>query len=145
MSALILQAFVASRIVKWLGAPGAILALPFVALGVYGLIGAGVGFSIMRWAKTAENATDYSLMNTGRQLLWLPTTREEKYKAKQAIDTFFVRAGDMVSAGVVFAGTAWLHLGVTGFAGVNVVGVGLWLALGYLVVRSYRRLCVDCP
>lgn len=145
VSALMLQAFVASRIVKRLGAPGAILALPFVALGVYGLIGAGVGFSIMRWAKTAENATDYSLMNTGRQLLWLPTTREEKYKAKQAIDTFFVRAGDMVSAGVVFAGTAWLHLGVTGFARVNVVVVGVWLALGYLVVRSYRRLCVDCP
>ena len=45
----------------------------------------------MRWIKTAENATDYSMMNTARQLLWLPTSREEKYKAKQAIDTFFVR------------------------------------------------------
>jgi hypothetical protein len=33
-----------------------------------------------------------------RQLLWLPTTREEKYKAKQAIDTFFVRGGDVLSA-----------------------------------------------
>jgi ATP/ADP translocase len=34
-----------------------------------------------------------------------PTSREEKYKAKQAIDTFFVRMGDMIAAGVVFVGT----------------------------------------
>ena len=40
-------------------------------------------------------------MNTARQLLWLPTTREEKYKAKQAIDTFFVRGGDVLSAAAV--------------------------------------------
>ncbi len=60
----------------------------------------------MRWIKTAENATDYSIMNTARQLLWLPTTREEKYKAKQAIDTFFVRGGDVLSAAVVYAGHA---------------------------------------
>mgnify|MGYP000057750016 CR=1 FL=1 len=32
-------------------------------------------------AKTAENATDYSLQNTVRQILFLPTTREQKYKA----------------------------------------------------------------
>ena len=32
-------------------------------------------------------------MNTAKQMIWLPTSREEKYKAKQAIDTFFVRDG----------------------------------------------------
>ena len=44
-------------------------------------------------------------MNTARQTLWLVTTREEKYKAKQAADTFVVRAGDVLAAGLVFAGT----------------------------------------
>jgi hypothetical protein len=34
------------------------------------------------------------VQNTVRQALFLPTTREHKYKAKQAIDTFFWRAGD---------------------------------------------------
>ena len=51
-------------------------------------------------------------MNTAKQLLWLPTTREEKYKAKQAVDSFFVRLGDLAAAFVVFAGTSWLALGV---------------------------------
>ena len=83
-----------------------LLALPLIALGGYAIIAAGAGFSVVRWIKTAENATDYSIMNTARQLLWLPTTREEKYKAKQAIDTFFVRGGDVLSAAVVYRGHA---------------------------------------
>ena len=74
------------------------------------VVAAGVGFSVVRWIKTAENATDYSIMNTARQLLWLPTSRDEKYKAKQAIDTFFVRGGDVLSAVAVYLGASVLHL-----------------------------------
>jgi ATP:ADP antiporter, AAA family len=37
-------------------------------------------------------------MNTVRQALYLLTSREAKYKAKAAIDTFVVRAGDMLQA-----------------------------------------------
>ena len=39
--------------------------------------------------------------NTTRQALWLPTSREAKYRAKQAVDSFFVRMGDVVQAGLV--------------------------------------------
>src|SRR5262249_14843993 len=78
---------------------GVVLALPLVSLGTYGVVASGVGLAVLRWAKIAENATDYSIMNTARQMLWLPTSREEKYKAKQAADTFVVRSGDMLSAG----------------------------------------------
>ena len=41
--------------------------LPLIALGGYAIIAAGVGFTVVRWVKTAENATDYSIMNTARQ------------------------------------------------------------------------------
>ena len=137
---LLIQAFLVSRIVKHLGIAGVILALPLVALGAYGLIAAGAGLSIIRWGKIAENATDYSVMNTGRQLLWLPTSREEKYKAKQAIDTFFVRAGDVLQAVVVFVGTTWLGLGAPGFALTNVVLVCLWLGVAFLLLRQHARM-----
>ena len=50
-------------------------------------------------AKVAENSTDYSINNTIRNMLFLPCTREQKYSAKQAIDSFFVRMGDVLSAG----------------------------------------------
>ncbi len=140
VAAVTLQAFVVSRLVKLAGVAGVVLALPLVSFSAYSLIGAGVAFGAARWAKTAENATDYSIMNTARQVLWLPTTREEKYKAKQTLDTFFVRTGDLIAAGLVFAGTGWLALGVRGFACANVALTALWLVLAVLLVRENRRL-----
>jgi ATP:ADP antiporter, AAA family len=136
--AFLLQAFVTSRLVKYKGIRGALLALPLIALGGYALIAAGVGFSVVRLIKTAENATDYSIMNTARQLLWLPTTREEKYKAKQAIDTFFVRTGDVLSAAAVFVGTGVLHLKVDQFAAVNVVLTLAWIGVAMMILKPHR-------
>ncbi|HEV8253947.1 MAG TPA: Npt1/Npt2 family nucleotide transporter [Vicinamibacteria bacterium] len=136
----ILQAFVVSRIVKYFGLAGALLALPLVAFGSYTLMAAGAGLALIRWAKVAENATDYSLTNTGKQLVWLPTTREEKYKAKQAVDTFFVRFGDLVQAAVVFVGTAWLGFGARAFAVTNLGFIAVWLVVALALLREHRRI-----
>jgi ATP:ADP antiporter, AAA family len=140
VTAVLLQAFVTSRLVKHTGLRGVLLALPLIALGGYAVIAAGVGFSVVRWIKTAENATDYSVMNTARQLLWLPTAREEKYKAKQAIDTFFVRGGDVISAGVVYIGTTMIGMGAGGFAASNVVLTLVWIAIALLIIKQHRLL-----
>ena len=140
LGAVLLQALVVSRLVKYGGLRAVILALPLIALGAYGLIALGAGFTFVRWAKTAENATDYSVMNTGRQMIWLPTRREEKYKAKQAVDTFFVRIGDVLAALVVAAGTGWLALGARGFATGNVVLVLAWTGVALMLLREHRRL-----
>ncbi len=135
VTALLLQAFVTSRLVRVRGLQGALLALPLIALGGYAIVAAGAGFAMVRWIKTAENATDYSIMNTARQLLWLPTTRDEKYKAKQAIDTFAVRAGDLLSASVVFAGAGVLHLDLAQFALANVFLTIAWTGVALMIVR----------
>jgi ATP:ADP antiporter, AAA family len=140
LAAVLLQAFVASRLVRAFGLSGILFALPFVALGAYGFIAMGATLAVVRWAKTAENSADYSLMNTAKQMLWLPTSREEKYKAKQAVDSFFVRLGDLAAAAVVFAGTSWLALETRGFAALNVGFVLAWLAIGVLLLRENRRL-----
>jgi AAA family ATP:ADP antiporter len=140
VASVLLQAFVASRLVKRLGMPGVILALPLVAFGAYGLVAAGVGLAAIRWAKTAENAVDYSIMNTGKQMLWLPTRREEKYSAKQAVDSFFVRTGDLLAAAAVYAGTTWLGAGIQGFGAANLLLVLLWTATAVAVLRRHRAL-----
>jgi AAA family ATP:ADP antiporter len=90
--------------------------------------------------KVAENAADYSLNNTLRNMLWLPTTREMKYKAKQAVDTFFVRMGDVASGVLVALGAGVLQLGVRAFAISNAVLVLAWLALARAIVKEHRRL-----
>lgn len=143
--AVVLQAFVASRLVKRFGLAGVLFALPLIALGAYGFVAVGATIAIVRAAKTAENATDYSVMNTAKQLLWLPTTREEKYKAKQAVDSFFVRLGDLAAAFVVFAGTAWVTLDASGFAIVNLCLIALWLFLAWALVRRNRQLTPETP
>jgi AAA family ATP:ADP antiporter len=140
VTALFLQAFVASRLVKYAGLRGVLLTLPLIAFSGYAVVAAGVSFAVVRWIKTAENATDYSIMNTARQLLWLPTSREEKYKAKQAIDTFFVRSGDLLSAGIVFIGTGMLGVSVSGFALVNVALTIVWIGVALIVLRRNEAL-----
>jgi AAA family ATP:ADP antiporter len=131
-------AFLVSRVLKYIGVRGALFILPLVALGSYSLIAFLPVFGIVRIAKVLENSTDYSINNTARHALFLPTSREAKYKAKQAIDTFFWRAGDLLQAVVVFVGLQ-LALSVRQFAVVNLVLVGVWLALVVGIAREHRR------
>ena len=140
IASVIIQALIVSRLVKFLGMAGVLFTLPVVAFGAYGMIMAGATMAMVRWMKTAENACDYSVMNTAKQMLWLPTTREEKYAAKQAIDTFFVRMGDLLSAGVVFLGTHRLALSTPQFAATNLGFVVLALLVAWLLLREYKRL-----
>jgi AAA family ATP:ADP antiporter len=140
LATIFIQAFVVSRIVKHFGMKGVLLALPIVSLCAYSTAAAGAGLLALLYVKIAENSTDYSVNNTAKQMLWLPTSREEKYKAKQAIDTFFVRFGDMLAGGVVFVGTHWLSRGVSGFARANIVIVGAAICVAILLLREYRRI-----
>ncbi|UCF62906.1 MAG: MFS transporter [bacterium] len=137
---LFLQLFIVSRILKYLGIRIAILVLPLISLFGYFTIAFIPILSIIRWVKIAENATDYSLQNTVRHALFLPTTREEKYKAKQAIDTFFWRAGDVLSTVIVTVGSTLLLFTVKHFAVINLILVCLWLLLAYLIGRENFRL-----
>ncbi len=136
---LVLQLFFVSRLVKRLDVPLALCVLPVVALGSYGVAMLLPSLAIVRWAKTAENSVDYSLMNTVRQMLFLPTTREEKYKAKQVIDSLVVRSGDVLAAGTVYVGTTVFALSVSQFAAINVLLVLAWLAASVLTGLEFRR------
>jgi AAA family ATP:ADP antiporter len=136
---LLVQLFLVSRVLKYLGVRVALMILPAIALGGYALLAMIPVLSVIRWAKTAENATDYSLQNTVREALFLPMSREEKYKAKQATDTFFWRAGDVLSAGLVYVGLNWLTLSTQGFALVNMALVAVWIVLALAIGREYKR------
>ena len=138
IATIIIQALVVSRLVKFFGMAGVLFALPIVALGTYSLPLIGGGLMLFLSCKLAENSTDYSVMNTAKQMLWLPTSPDEKYKAKQAVDTFFVRMGDVIAAGLVFAGTHWLGLDLLGFSGVNVLLVLAWMVLAWMLLRQYK-------
>jgi AAA family ATP:ADP antiporter len=133
------QLFLVSRVIKFCGVPASLYFLPAIALTGYTLIALVPGLAFIRWVKVVENSTDYSLQNTVRQALFLPTTREEKYKAKAAIDTFFVRIGDLLSTGLVVL-SAQFALSMQTLSVVNVCFTALWLLLVVGIGSSYRGL-----
>ncbi len=135
----LLQSFVVSRVVRWLGLSRAFLILPVLALGNAAIVAALPVLSVLRVGKVAENATDYSLNNTLRQMLWLVTSTEMKYKAKQAIDTFFVRIGDVFSAISVWLLAGVIAVPIQRFAWLS-VGLALaWLALGVAIGSAHQH------
>jgi AAA family ATP:ADP antiporter len=136
----LIQAFLVSRVFRYLGVRAALFVLPAIALAGYGLIGLIGGLGLIRAVKLTENATDYSLQNTLRHALFLPTSREAKYKAKAAIDTFFVRLGDTAAALLVAFSLHVAHLGPRQLALVNVALAAVWLAVAAAIARRHHRI-----
>jgi ATP:ADP antiporter, AAA family len=137
----LVQLFVTSRVFRFMGVRGALFILPIIAVINYSVIAVAPLLAIVRIGKVLENSTDYSIQNTVRQALYLPLTREAKYKAKAAIDTLFTRTGDVLSAGFVAAGTA-IGLGAGGFAWLNVGLTVAWLGVAGRIAREHRRRTV---
>ncbi len=135
-----LQLFVVGRLVKYGGVKAGLLWLPIVALGTYALIFFLPAIRYARIGKTFENASDYSVNKTTLQMLFLPTSLDIKYKAKQVVDSFFQRIGDVFSAGLVFLGTAIFTFGPKGFAALNLAFILAWFVLVILIVREHRAI-----
>jgi AAA family ATP:ADP antiporter len=138
--AMFLQLFVVGRLVKMFGVRAGLLWLPIIALGSYALVMFLPLLKFVRIGKTVENASDYSINNTTRHMLFLPTSRDIKYKAKQVIDSFFHRVGDVGSALVVFVGTMVLHLDVRGFAFINILFIVCWFFIVRAVMAEHREI-----
>jgi len=138
----VLQLFIVSRLLKYFGVRVALMVLPLVALGGYTFLAFGAALGVVRSVKIFENASDYSIQNTTKHALFLPTSREAKYKAKAAIDTFFVRTGDFASALLVFIGTR-LAFTTERFALVNVLLTLGWIGLAIAVVRLHRQMTAE--
>lgn len=134
----LLQVFVVSRVFRFLGVGRALLIHPVVALVSYVMMLRAPSFEAIRTLKIADNSINYSLGNTTMQALWLPTSRETKYKAKQAVDSMCVRAGDVLQAGVVYAGEL-TKLTISGFAAINVGCALAWLAVVFGLRHEIAR------
>jgi AAA family ATP:ADP antiporter len=140
VSALFLQTVVASRLLRYGGFGAILMALPVISLTAYVMMALYPTLGTIRRMKIAENATDYSINNTAKQVLWLPTTVDMKYRAKASIDTLFCRAGDALAAVTAFVGVKLLEAPLRGLLGFNALLVLVWLALAFVIVSEHARL-----
>lgn len=139
---LLLQAFVVSRILSAGGMQALLYTTPFVSLAAYAAMAFVPILGLIKILKVAENSSTYSIHNTARHMLWLPTTKEMLYQAKPTIDTLFVRLGDGMAALTILIGTRVFHLGNKGFVLINIILVFAWIAISVYLQREHRRWTV---
>jgi len=95
---ILIQIFLTGRIVRSLGLPWTLALIPlflvggFIALSIAPVLGVLIVIQVFR------RAGNYSIMRPAREMLYVVLGREEKYKAKNFIDTVVYRGGDAVSA-----------------------------------------------
>jgi AAA family ATP:ADP antiporter len=114
--------------------------MPVVALCSYATMLVLPLLGVIKFMKVAENSTDYSVNNTARHVLWLPTTAEMKYKGKPTIDSLFARVGDGLAAATALVGVHVLTASTRTYFAVNVSLVVVWLALAAVVIREHNRI-----
>lgn len=134
----VMQLLLVGRLFRVWGVSRCLFLLPAFAVGGYVAAAVVPALAVLATFKVAENSTYYSLQNTLQQALFLPTSVDAKYKAKAAIDTLFVRLGDLGSTALVAAG---VHLGLSfaGFAATNIAAALIWLVVVSRLATRYRR------
>ena len=128
---LVLQLFVTSRLIQRFGLPVVLAMIPLLLAAGFLLLGISPLLSILLLVQVIRRAGNYALMRPAREMLYVVLSREEKYRAKNVIDTVVYRFGDAVSAWVY---TAMRSLGL-GLSSIALIAVPLalfwaWIAFG---------------
>ena len=89
-------------------------------------------------AQVATRAATHGLTRPARELLFTVVSRDDKYRAKHAIDTVAYRLGD-VAASWVHRGLIALGAGAGAIALVALPMIAGWAALGLALGAGFRR------
>jgi AAA family ATP:ADP antiporter len=136
---LALQLAVTGRLLSKLGVTIMLAALPavgivgFLLLGLVTILPVLVVFGVLR------RAGEFAISKPARETLYTVVPRDEKYQAKNVIDTVVYRGGDAASAWGV-AGLQLLGLTLSGMAFAGVPIACLWLATALFLGRRHERL-----
>ncbi len=147
---LVMQLFLTGRIVKRLGVGLTLAAVPaigilgFITLGLYPTLIALVTFQV------ARGAAEYALTRPAREVLYTVVSREDRFKAKNFIDTAVYRTGDQVGA---WSQTFLQKMGMAvssvplvaaPLAALGLV-IGLWLGLRQGSMARHQETAVAAP
>jgi AAA family ATP:ADP antiporter len=138
LATLVVQSLIATPLLAIVG-PGLVLALLPIAqaVGITALVTAPAIQTLFAVQVVARTLT-HGLTRPARELLFTVVSRDDKYRAKNAIDVVGYRLGDF--------GSSWLHQGLralgAGGAALVMAMVPLsviWLSLAILLGIGYRR------
>ena len=135
---LALQFFATGRIVKRIGAgPSAailplIFAIGFAALAVAPVLAVIVVFQVL------QRVGNFAFSNPAREIFFTSVDVDEKYKAKNLIDTAVFRGGDLAFSWL-FTGLRTLGLGLPGVAALAIPIMIGWAAIAIALGRAQEK------
>ncbi|MEJ2469723.1 MAG: MFS transporter [Desulfuromonadales bacterium] len=125
---IMIQLFLTGRIVKGLGLGWALALIPLLLGAGFLALGIAPVLAVLVTVQVVRRAGNYAIMRPSREMLFVVVAREEKYKAKNVIDTVIYRSGDVVSAWAYTGLQALgLSLGAIAFLAVPVTGLWAWI------------------
>jgi AAA family ATP:ADP antiporter len=133
------QLFVTGRVIKWVGVGATLAIMPvlslvgFTALGTWGTLAIFVVFQVLR------RAGEYAFGKPAREVLFTVVPPEDKYKAKNFIDTFVYRGGDQIGAWS-YAGLSAAGMAVSSIALLAAPMSAVWLVVAFWLGARHSRL-----
>ena len=136
---LLFQLFLTSRIINWLGFSKTLIIVPFGITIGFGVMAFAPVLAVMISLEVFRRVGDYAIMKPAREMLFSVVSREEKYKAKNFIDTTILRTGS-ASSSWIYKGVASIGMQGLGIAAVS-VALGLaWCFIAYWLGKQFTRL-----
>jgi AAA family ATP:ADP antiporter len=138
------QLFVTGRVIRWAGVGLTLAIMPvlsfvgFTALGLWGTLAVFVVFQVMR------RAGEYAFGRPAREILFTVVPPEDKYKAKNLIDTFVYRGGDQIGAWS-YAGLSAIGMAVSTISLLAAPLSALWLTIAIWLGRRQLQLAREAP
>jgi AAA family ATP:ADP antiporter len=126
------QIFLTGRIIRWLGLAAALAVLPVLSIVGFAALGAFPVFAMVAVFTVLRRGGNFAVTNPAMEVLFTVVKREDKYKAKNVIETVVYRSGDQIG-GWAYRGLAALGLTLVGISYVAIplsvvfLGLGLWL------------------
>jgi len=139
---MLVQLFFTSFVMSHFGVGVALLFLPIAVLA------GSMGFTVLPilWMgsslNTVDNGFSYSINQSAKEALYVPTSRDEKYKAKAFIDMFVQRFAKALAVGVSLAITMVFRefSSLRWLSGFTAAVIALWIFAALYAGRRFKEV-----
>lgn len=134
--------YLTPRILKNLGVPFALLAVPLtvgVGCAAFAML-PGLGLAVL--LKGLEEGQRHAWFKAGKEVIYTATSSDVIYKVKSYIEMFMYRAARGVAGFLILIMTA-LGLGIAGIAAVAVPLAAVWALAAWRLGRTYEAMEVE--
>jgi AAA family ATP:ADP antiporter len=135
---LVTQAFFTARLIRRVGVAWTLALVPVISIVGFLLVGMMPTLLVLVAFESVRRAGNFAVARPTRELLFTVVSRDERFKAKNFIDTFIYRAGDQIGNWSWWLMATRVGLSITAVSFVAAPLMGLWLALSLWLGWQFR-------